>query len=319
MDRKEIVHRAIERRDPPRLPIHYCNRDFEFSDTLSVGATPPTGFHPSQPGMTEWGYIWHTLNDTMGQPEGRPLADPAALGGFVPPDPYAPGRFDDLDAVIDAAPDRFIKFGLGITGFNVATFLRGFEDFLMDLHLAPQRADRILDLVFDYENGLIDQAVQHDIDAVTFGDDWGTQEGLMVRPALWRAVFKARYADQFARVHAAGKKVWFHTCGNVAAILGDLVEIGVDVLELLQPDVFGIDYLAETYGGRVCFCCAVDHQRVAVSGTRDEIFAYARRLNDRLGAFHGGYIAYIEDYASLGMSEQNYQWIRQAFHELAGV
>lgn len=318
MDRKEIVYRAIERRDPPRLPIHYCNRDFEFSDTLSVGMAPARGFQPSQPGMTEWGYVWHSLNDTMGQPEGRPLADPAALEGFVPPDPYAPGRFDDLDAAIAAAPDRFVKFGLGITGFNVATFLRGFEDFLMDLHLEPERAARILDLVFDYENGLIDQAVQHPIDAVTFGDDWGTQEGLMVRPALWRAAFKPRYAEQFARIHAAGKKVWFHTCGNVAAILGDLVEIGADVLELLQPDVFGIDYLAETYGGRVCFCCAVDHQRVAVSGTHDEIFAYARRLNDRLGAFHGGYIAYIEDYASLGMSEQNYQWIRQAFHELAG-
>ena len=92
--------------------------------------------------------------------------------------------------------------------------------------------------------------------------------------------------------------------------------MGVDVLELLQPDIFGVERLASQYGGRVCFCCSVDHQRCAVSGTREEIFAYARRLNERLGCFNGGFIGYIEDYSSLGMSEQNDQWIREAFHGL---
>jgi hypothetical protein len=151
---------------------------------------------------------------------------------------------------------------------------------------------------------------------VSFGDDWGTQRGLMIAPALWRECFRPRYAQQFARVRRAGKKVWFHTCGNVYAILGDLIDIGVDVIELLQPDIFGVERLAREFGGKVCFCCSVDHQRRAVSGTREEIFAYARFLNDNLGAFNGGFIAYIEDYASLGMSEQNYQWIREAFHGL---
>jgi hypothetical protein len=62
----------------------------------------------------------------------------------------------------------------------------------------------------------------------------------------------------------------------------------------------------------------VDHQRRAISGTRDENLAYARFLRDALGAFSGGFIAYIEDYACLGMSERNYQWIREAFHALNG-
>ncbi len=316
MEPKEIVLRAIERRNPPRTPIHYCNRDFEYSDTLNVGLAPRAGFVPSMPGMTEWGYAWKTLDGTMGQPDIRPLADPAALSTYQPPDPYAPGRFDGRDAAIAQHPERFVKFGLGITGFNIATFLRGFGELLMDFYLEPQQAERIVDLVFDYEMGLIEQAVQHPIDAVTFGDDWGTQKGLMVQPELWRRVFKPRYAAQFARVHRGGKKVWFHTCGDVWAILPDLIEVGVDVLELLQPDIFGVERLAKTFGGQVCFCCSIDHQRRAISGTRDEIFAYARLLRDMLGPFNGGYIAYIEDYASLGMSEQNYQWIRQAFHSL---
>jgi hypothetical protein len=281
-----------------------------------IGYAPAAGFAPSQPGMTEWGYVWHSLDMTMGQPSTHPLADDAVIVTYRPPDAHAPGRLDGLADFVQAHPDKFLRFGLGITGFNTATFLRGFDQFLIDLYSDRALAERILDFVFDFENGLIEQVAASPIDAVSFGDDWGTQRGLMIAPALWRAIFRPRYADQFARVHAGGKKVWFHTCGDVSAIIPDLIDIGVDVLELLQPDIFGVETLARQYGGKVCFCCAVDHQRRAVSGTRDEIFAYARRLYDCLGAFNGGFIGYIEDYASLGMSEQNYQWIRQAFHGL---
>jgi len=316
MTRKEIVYHAIARTGPPRTPIHYCNRDFEFSDTLGCGFAPARGFVPSEPGLSEWGYRWHVLDHTMGQPGTHPLGDGVCFESYAPPDPYAEGRFEGLDEMIAAGQDRFVKFGLGITGFNQATFLRGFEALLMDLYAAPDRADKVLDLVFDFENGIIDQALRHPIDAVAFGDDWGTQEGLMIAPELWRAVFRPRYAAQFDRIHRAGKKVWFHSCGQVHAILNDLIDIGADVIELLQPDIFGVERLAADFGGRVCFCCSVDHQRRAISGTREEIFAYAKHLRDTLGAFNGGFIAYIEDYAALGMSEQNYQWIREAFHGL---
>ena len=318
MNPKEIVYRAIEFRNPPRLPITYCNRDFESSDTLGTGVLPAADFTPSEPGMTEWGYVWHTLDGTMGQPSTHPLSDDAALATYRPPAPYAPGRFADLPNFIAQNGDKFLRFGMGITGFNTATFLRGFDQLLMDLYTAPEIAEQVLDHVFGFENGIIKQAVQYDVDAICFGDDWGTQRGLMIAPSLWRKLFLPRYAEQFALIRQAGKKVWFHSCGNVHAIIGDLIEIGVDVLELLQPDIFGVEQLASEFGGKVCFCCSVDHQRRAVSGTRDEIFTYARLLRDKLGAFNGGFIGYIEDYASLGMSEQNYQWIRQAFHGLNG-
>lgn len=316
MKRKEIVVRAIERRCPPRIPINYFNRDCEHSDTVATGFNPPRGFTPSEPGMTEWGYAWQSLDNTMGQPGTHPLADDQAIDRYQPPDPAAPGRLDHLADFVAANNDRFIKFGLGITGFNAATFLRGFEPFLLDLYADPALAARVLDMVFDFENSIIDQVSASGVDAVAFGDDWGTQKGLIISPNLWREIFRPRYAQQFARIHRAGKKVWFHSCGDISAIIGDFIEIGVDVLELLQPDIFGIETLGEKYGGKVCFCCAVDHQRRAICGTQAEILAYARLLKERLGCFNGGFIAYIEDYASLGMSEQNYQWIRSAFHGL---
>ncbi len=316
MTRKEIVYRAIEFRDPPRTPVNHCNRDLDESDTAHVCGQAAAGFVPSRPGETEWGYVWEAVDETMGQPKTHPLADAARIPEFIPPDPFAPGRFDALEAATCQVSGQFVKFCLGISGFNQTAFLRGFQSFLMDLYMDLPLAERLLDMVFDFETALIEQTAPFGIDAIAFGDDWGTQEGLIIDPALWRQVFRPRYARQFERAHAAGKKVWFHTCGNVWEIIGDLIDIGVDVLELLQPDVFGVERLACEFGGKTCFCCSVDHQRRAISGTRSEIFEYAQLLRDRLGAYHGGFIGYVEDYRSLGMSEQNYQWIREAFHGL---
>lgn len=313
---KQLVQHAIEGHHPPRVPVYYCNRDHEHADVLASGYAPASGFKAEPPGMTEWGYVWHTLDGTMGQPHMHPLSDAAAFAGYHPPNPRAPGRLTHVPAWAREHAEKFLVLGLGITGFNQATFLRGFESFLADLGEDLERANRVLDWVFDFENDLIDQAAPLAVDAVKFADDWGTQRGLMMAPSQWREVFKPRYADQFDRVHRSGKKVWFHTCGNVEAIIGDLIEVGVDVLELLQPDVFGVGHLAAAFGGKVCFCCSVDHQRRAISATRDGIFAYARLLADRLGGVGGRFIGYVEDYASLGMSESQYQLIRQAFHGL---
>lgn len=313
---REVVRRAIEFRSPPRVPIHYCNRDFEHSDTLTTGYAATPGWTPSEPGMTEWGYIWRTLDRTMGQPHQHPLADWAQLETYVPPDPHASGRLDHLPEWSRTNRDRYLIFGIGISGFNCAMFLRGVEQFLMDLHIERTKAERVLDMVFGFENAIIEQLVPYDLDCVKFGDDWGTQNGLMTNPTIWRTVFKPRYAEQYELVRRQGKHTWLHTCGNVWDIIPDLIEIGLDVLELLQPDLFGVERLGREFGGHICFCCSVDHQRRACYGSREEIFDYARRLKQNLGRHDGGFIAYIEDYSSLGMSEQNYQWIRQAFHGL---
>lgn len=315
---RELVSLAVDRKSPPRIPIYQFNRDTERSDVAAVNCATAADFDSQSPYTSEWGYDWESVDGTMGQPTRLPLEDWNRIDLYRPPDPFAAGRFDMLSQQIAENSGKFIKFGIGISGFNQATFLRGFSSFLEDLFLEPQRASRVLDMVFNFENGIIDQAVRFDIDAVSFADDWGTQSGLVISPGLWRELFKPRYTEQFGRIHEAGKKVWFHSCGDVSEIIGDLIDAGVDVLELLQPDLFGVDWLGEEFAGKVCFCCSIDHQRKAISGTRDEIFDYARLLRDRLGAGGGGFIAYIEDYKSLGMSEQNYQWICEAFHGLNG-
>lgn len=310
---KETVCRAIEFRNPSRLPVLYFNRDQSLSDVLSTGYGAAPDFAPTQDGMTEWGYAWERLDGTMGQPDRSPLGDAGSMAEYACPDPHAPGRVAHVADWVRQNPDRFLRFALGITGFNQAAFLRGFEMLFSDLLEDRATANRVLDTVFGFENALIEQVAEASLDAVSFADDWGTQHGLMISPAMWRDVFRPRYAEQFELIHRAGMKVWFHTCGDVWEIIGDLIDIGVDVLELLQPDLFGIERLGAEFGGHVCFCCAVDHQRVALTGTQQEIAAYVQRLRNALGCFRGGLIGYIEDYQSLGMREQTYQWLRDAF------
>jgi len=316
MDSKQIVLCAIERNYPPRVPVSYCNRDFSFSDTVTIPYGKAADFVESEPGLTEWGYVWKKIDATMGQPSKEPLAEWDRFASYKPPNPFAPGRLEQVGAQAADYPGKFVLVDMGITGSNTAMFLRGFENFITDLTADRQRAEAVLDVVFGFENGLIQHLAGGPADGLRFCDDWGTQRGLIISPRQWREVFLPRYRRQFGLVHQCGMKVWFHSCGQVFDIIGDLIDAGADVIELLQPDVIGVDKLAGAYAGRVCFACSVDHQRRAIAGTREEIHAYARLLQDRLGSINGAFIAFIEDYSCLGMSEQNYQWIRQAFHNL---
>ena len=154
---RDVVLKAIERTKPPRVPIHYCNRDLDDSDTYSTGWHAAADFVPSEPGVSEWGFVWHSMDQTMGQPSGHPLADWPAYATYRPPDPHALGRLEHVRADLAANQHRFTRFIIGISGFNTATFIRGFEAFMMDLYEAPERAKQVLDLVYDFENGLIEQ------------------------------------------------------------------------------------------------------------------------------------------------------------------
>ena len=87
----------------------------------------------------------------------------------------------------------------------------------------------------EYVIGLIQEWGKTDVSAMFLTDDWGSQDALMISPAMWRRHFKEYYRRIFAEVHRWGKDVMFHSCGNVASIIPDLIEVGVDVLDPLQP------------------------------------------------------------------------------------
>jgi len=315
MTSRERVRRAIDFTGPDRVPLLYFNQDKDLSDIVLLPFGKAASFLDPNPQATEWGYVWEKIDGTMGQPKDHPIKSWDVLDRFVPPDPDAPGRFDRLPMLIEKEKDRYLIGDLVITGFTVSTFLRGFENTMEDMMLEPGKFERLLDMVFGYESRIADHFVAHGVDAVYYGDDFGSQQSMLMSPDLWRTYVKPRYRCQFERVHAAGKHVYFHCCGQISEILPDLVEIGCDVLNLNQPDIFGMEVLAK-YRGQVCFNCPVDHQTVAIHGNRDEIRAYVRRLHETLGGPDGGFIGYIEEYSSVGMSASNYEAIKEAFEDL---
>ncbi|MHB1295503.1 MAG: uroporphyrinogen decarboxylase family protein [Anaerolineae bacterium] len=294
MQSRERVIRAIEFRGPDRVPVRYYDHP-ERGDILIGAFGPPTGWVEPRPGEDEWGCLWVTLSETLGQVKGHPLGGEADVSQNRFPNPYLPGRLDALRRLREEHPTYYVAGSLGISGFNRMTFLTGMERFMMDLAQDPERVAILADGVFDFENGILEQMCALPLDGVWFWDDWGTQKGLMISPRTWREVFKPRYAEQFARIHAAGMHVIFHSCGHTAAILSDLVEIGADMLHLNQPRLIGIDRLANEVGGHACLHCPVDTQSTLIYGTPAEIRAEARELVEKLACFNGGFVACADE------------------------
>ena len=313
MTSKEVVKKAIKMQNPPRVPLLYFNCFLEKSDILSISFNTASDYKHKNTNVSEWGLIWETRDDTMGQPSNIPLPSWDDLCNYQFPVAGDNGRFAHIPDFIQRNSDKYLMGGIGISGFSLVTMIRGFADAMEDLYVERENIEYLLDRVQGFEMDIIHGYSQYDLDAISFGDDWGSQNSLLISPALWREFYKPRLKKQFDLIHSLGMDVYFHSCGNVYDIIPDLIEIGADILNFNQPDLFGVEKLGNDFGGKVCFNCPVDHQTVAIKGTRVEIFDYVKRLYDNLGSSSGGFIGYIEEYHSVGMSGENFKSIVEAF------
>jgi len=313
MTRRELVKRAISFDRPSRIPVWFWNADKDQSDIHSFELFP----YKDDVKQSEWGYVWENLGDgTIGQPKIPVIPTWDHLETFNIPRPDKPGRFAGIEEFKRSAGDRYRAAEMGITGFNTYAFLRGFENTLLDLKLEKKMAGMLLDRIFDFEIQVIELAVTHGFDGVHFADDWGTQQSLMVDPALWREIFKSRYERQFEAVHRLGMDVWFHCCGNITEIVPDFHEIGVDVMNISQPNAVDIERIGAKLRGSQCFMVPISYQTVSISGTPGAIEEEARRLYRTLGTLRGGFIGYVEQYSVMGMPADNYRACARAFRNL---
>jgi uroporphyrinogen decarboxylase len=184
---------------------------------------------------------------------------------------------------------------------------------MIDLAEQPPEAMLLLDRIMAFEKDLMTLAAENEFDAFYFGDDWGTQQDLMISLAMWKNIFKARYKDQFDHAKSLGLYTVFHSCGNVTKIIPELHEIGLDVMYISQPRVVDLDKISSMLRGAQCFMSLIDYQRVSITGTPPEIMKEGRRLMQLLATNHGGFIGYIEDYSCMGMSRENYGACKMAF------
>jgi len=328
MTSKELVSAAIEFKGPERLPLRYAF-DPEKSDIVSVGYSPAQGWKPQDEQEDEWGCVWDKLDgrviSSFGQVKEHPIKTIEDYERYQFPDPHAPGRFEGIQAQMEKYKDKYISAGMGFHDFNRLMFLRGAQELFEDLVFNKQVVIKFLKKLVGWQIEIIEGYMSFDIDAIWFGDDWGTQESLMISPELWREVFKPGYKRQFDLVHSYGKQVVFHSCGYVWDIISDFIEIGVDAFNFNQPRVFdlqgisGIDRLAKAFGGKVCFVCPVDMQGTLIEGTPEDIRAEARCLVERLGRYGGGFIACCDEGIDHGyIPLEKIELMGRAFESLRG-
>jgi uroporphyrinogen decarboxylase len=240
--------------------------------------------------VDEWGTGW--ADDGHGaKTDGYPLAGGwASMAGRRFPDPDLPGRFDEADRELADRGDRYVRSIVWFTLFERSWMLRGFENALMDPYLHEREFVRLRDTIVEYNLAIIRKFLRRGVHGVFFSDDWGCQRGLLMDPGDWRKWYLPSYRRMFEPIRAAGAHVWMHLCGDVTAILADLIEAGLSVLNPVQPQAMDIRHLSREFGGRLCFYGGVDVQGTMVHGTPDDVRREVHDLVRLFGGFGGGYV-----------------------------
>jgi uroporphyrinogen decarboxylase len=231
----------------------------------------------------EWGVGWKSqpYDTRFGtgrytEMVGHPLADDRAIDRYIPPDPHRPELYEDAARVIRDFRDEYWVVGVTVTTiWETAWALRGYSQLLMDFMADPGLADAILEIPYRYHLAAAERLASMGVDMLWTGDDIGMQTGMLFSPATWRRFLKPRMAELIARVKAIDPEllVAYHTDGDVRAVIPELIEIGVDVLNPVQPACMDPAALAREYGDRLCFWGTLDEQRTLPFGTPDDVRA----------------------------------------------
>jgi len=306
MEKREVVRRALDHEAPPWVPWHLSfteearaalTRHFGTDDLdavlgnhfLELGS--PVGFFEElghDRFRDVFGVVWdRSIDKDIGNVEGCLLPEPT-LEAFDFPDPRDPRFLADVPERLDRFPDRFRVFYVGFSLFERAWTLRGMENLMMDFVAHPGFAHELLGAIADHVVAQVGAALEHDVDAVCFGDDWGQQQGLLMGPAHWRTFLRPHLERMYRTVREAGRRVMIHSCGDVDELFDDLIDIGVDCFNPFQPEVMDVEALLEAYRGRLAFHGGLSTQRTLPFGTPDDVRRETRRLLG-LGA-RGGYV-----------------------------
>ena len=217
---------------------------------------------------------------------------------FPWPDPTDPGYIRGLrDRLLHYREntDYAIALRLPSVFVHVTQYLRGFEDWFLDLAADKKLAGTLFDAVTEQNTAMAEEMLKVGgdlVDVVCTSDDMGFQTGPMVSPELYRELFKPRHKKFFDMVKKnTSAFVHFHCCGSIYKLLDDLIELGVDVIHPVQVAAKDMDssVLAPEFGDRLSFWGGVDTQRVLPKGTTEEVKSEVRR-RIRDFAPGGGYI-----------------------------
>lgn len=243
----------------------------------------------------EWGITWKREGDynmVIGHPlNGR---DVDFIRNYPLPDPLAPKRYSQLECLVKDYGDRYF-IGADVSGvlFEPAYHLRGMEDLMIDMAVENEEVDILLDKLAEFSISISIECIKRGADWIWMGDDLGSQNDMLMSPDMWRKYFKPRMKKIIESIRSFKKDIYiaYHSCGSMHPVIGDLADIGVNVLNPVQESARGMDQekIKKEYGKRITMMCGLDTQQFLIGATPRQVKEKTEEIVRKLG-YDGGFI-----------------------------
>jgi len=316
---RENVLRAVRFERPDHIPMTFhmnaaCWHHYPQAAIVELMASHPLlfpGYEPPElpytpalepwqragaPYTDPWGCVWETADDGLhGAAVGHPLADWAALDGYTPPDPAIYAGWGTVDWDKAAANLARAKAEGRLAGgslrhghtFLALTDIRGYSDVIYDMADDDSRLHTLLGMLEAFNAEIVRRYLALGVEWMGYAEDLGMQHGPMLSPAQFRRHIKPVYRRLMAPAQEAGCIIHMHSDGDIRALVDDLVDSGVQVMNL-QDLVNGLEWIQATLKGRVCIDLDIDRQQVVRFGAPRQIDALIRQEVEMLGSREGG-------------------------------
>jgi uroporphyrinogen decarboxylase len=313
--RKKAGHSSGNRHNP-----HGGGNSYELEigldeDLLLSSVGWANSYYSGDAYTDEWGVGWSSAEYRTPFGTGRyteickhPLSDDAAVASYRAPDPERPELYRDTAELLARFGSEYWIVGATVTTiFETAWALRGLEPLLIDMLAEPDLADTILDIPFLYHLAAARRLAGMGVDMIWTGDDVGSQKGMLISPETWRRFFKPRMARFISEVKAVKPdiKIAHHSDGNIEAIIPELIEIGLDVLNPIQPACLDPAMVKRRFGDRLCFWGSMDEQHTLPFGSPEDVRREVRLRLETIGA-KGGLIIGPTHHVQLDTPMENF-------------
>ncbi len=314
--REEMRIRSIGTHNPHGGGSTYELERALGQDMLLTSVGWANSYYASEEDYTdEWGVSWkHSPYTTpfgsgsYTEIAGHPLSDSNMISSYIPPDPSRDELYIEAGQTIRNFSRDYYIVGVTVTTiFETAWALRGYSQLMEDMLLEPDLAADVLEIPYRYHLTAANRLAAMGADMIWTGDDVGAQHAMIISPELWRKFLKPKMADFFSQVKQVNPsvKLAYHSDGQISQIIPDLIEIGLDVLNPVQPASMSPELLKKLYGDRLCFWGSVDEQHTLPMGTPSDV-ADEIRLRIRTLGKQGGLILGPTHHVQLDTPMENF-------------
>jgi len=250
--------------------------------------------HDGEGHIDEWGVHWerqHGFNQIKESPFS--LSSAREIDGSAFPYDKLEHLMQPMATLASKSSRYFLGCDVSPCGFELFSRMRGMEEALLDLALDSEGAASAIGECLEFSIFLAKEAVKRfELDWLWTGDDVAGQQGMLMSPEMWRRLIKPGLAKLFAVGKERGLPVAYHCCGALRPIIGDLIDIGLDVLHPIQPNCPGMDpaSLKQEFGKDLAFIGGLDTQNLIPNASAHEVREETKRLIDIMTSDGGGYI-----------------------------